>query len=237
MNHPQFVRFRELTPSYVNRDLQVHTSATDGEATVREVIEHAERVGLREIGFTEHVRRTSTYYTSFAAEVRTARQETNMRVYVGLEAKAEDEYGTLDAPGEALEQAEIILGSVHRFPAGEGQFVSAGQFEYEEAARREFDLSLGLLRHAPIHVLSHPGGMCQRAFGRFPAEFFEDIMRTSLERSIAIEINISYTRDLDAFLELCQKVNPLVSIGSDAHRLRQLGSCRDALRARGIGCG
>lgn len=236
MKRPQFTRFKDLTSVYVNRDLQVHTVATDGKATVGEMIMRAEDLGLNEIAFTEHVRRTSHYYNGFTAEVHSARQRANVRVYVGLEAKAFDENGTLDASQEALSQAEIVLGSVHRFPIGGGRFVVAGQFDYEEAARREFALALGLIRYAPIDVLSHPGGMCQRAFGRFPEELFEELMLVSLERGIAIEINIAYTVDLERFLALCQKVNPFVSIGSDAHQLNELGTCRDALRARGIGC-
>ena len=210
--------------------------ATDGQATVEQLIRRAEELDLNEIAFTEHVRRTSDYFADFAAGVRAARQKTHVRVYIGIEAKAEDDQGTLDASPDILSQAEIVLGSVHRFPAGEGQWAAAGELEYGEAVRRELLLALGLLRHGAIDVLSHPGGMCQRAFGRFPDEFFEEIMRVSLERSIAIEINSSYTRNLDAFLTLCQKVNPFVSIGSDAHQLRELGACREALRGRGIGC-
>ncbi len=236
MNRPHFVRFNDLAPAHVNRDLQVHTVATDGQATISEMIKRAEKLCLDEIAFTEHVRRTSKYFPVFAAEVREAREKTRVRVYVGLETKADDDRGTLDASPETLSEAEIVLGSVHRFPGGQGRLVEARQLGYKEAAERELTLALGLLRHAPIDVLSHPGGMCQRAFGKFPVEFFEELMRVSMERCIAIEINISYTQDLDNFLALCRKVNPFVSVGSDAHRLGDLGSCRDALRARGIGC-
>ena len=70
---PEFVRFRDLTPELVNRDFQVHTVATDGRGTVRELINLAEEIGLGEMAFTEHVRKTSTYFGEFAAEVRAAR--------------------------------------------------------------------------------------------------------------------------------------------------------------------
>lgn len=236
MNRPEFVRFHDLTPDKVNRDLQVHTTATDGEATVAQMIKRAEELGLKEIAFTEHVRRTSTYYRDFVAEVQAARQHTTVQVYVGIEAKAEDQSGILDVSPETIAQAEIVLGSVHRFPTDEGRLMAAEEFDYQEATQREFALALGLVRHAPIHVLAHPGGMCQRAFGKFPVELFEALMVATLQRGIAIEINTSYTRDLDGFLDLCQKVNPIVSVGSDAHRLTDLATCRNALWTRGIGC-
>ncbi len=236
MTRPHLVRFNELSPDTVNRDFQVHTVATDGEATIEQLICRAEELELKEMAFTEHVRRTSDYYTEFAAQVRTARAETPVKVYVGIESKVADDRGTLDASQEVIEAAEIVLGSVHRFPVGNGGLAEAREFSYEEAAHREFTLALGLLRHAPIDVLAHPGGMCQRAFGAFPDELFEELMVVSLDRKIAIEINTSYCRDLDRFLSLCRKINPVVSIGSDAHQLSDLGTCRAALWARGIGC-
>lgn len=236
MTQPQFVHFSEIGPAHVNRDLQVHTTATDGEGTIGELIDRAQALGLGEIALTEHVRRTSTHFHRFAEEVRRQRHGAGVQVYVGMETKVLDEAGTLDVSPEALAEAEIVLGSVHRFPVGEGRFAPAGGFEYPEAAKRELALALGLISHAPIHVLAHPGGMCQRAFGQFPREYFVMLMEASLARGVAIEINSAYTRDLDGFLAICREVNPLVSVGSDVHRVRDLGACRDLLRARGIGC-
>ena len=231
-----FVPFRELTRAEVNRDLQIHTVATDGQGTVSELIARAEALGLEEIAFTEHVRRNSRYFEGFADDVEQARLKSRVRVSVGIEVKTEDAQGTLDVSPEVLRRAEIVLGSVHRFPDGAGGFVSAESVSYAEAVEREMRLALGLLRRAPIDVLAHPGGMCQRAFGRFPQDGFEELMRVSLERRIAVEINTAYTRDLDGFLALCQRINPVVSVGSDVHEVSQLGACRDALWARGIGC-
>lgn len=236
MRRPQFVRFNDLAPRHVNRDLQVHTVATDGEATVDQLMARGKELGLLEIAFTEHVRRTSDYFHAFAEDVRRRREGVGIQVYVGIETKALDDRGGLDAAPDALAEAEVILGSVHRFPVGEGRFLQAEAFDYADASKRELDLALGLVRAAPIHVLAHPGGMCQRAFGQFPREHFIRLMEAALERGVAIEINTAYTRDLDGFLDLCRQVNPMVSIGSDVHRLGELGACRDALRARGIGC-
>ncbi len=236
MTRPPFVRFNELRPEHVNRDLQIHTTATDGQATIAEIISRAEVLELGEIAFTEHVRKESAYFQGFAAEVRESRKTTNVRVYVGIEAKVEDENGTLDASSGVLAESEIVLGSVHRFPTVDGKFLPAREFRYEEAARRELALAMALLKNAPIDVLSHPGGMCQAAFGEFPASYFEMLMQASLERGIAIEINTSYTRRLDEFLTICRQVNPIVSVGSDVHKLSDLATCRDALRQRGLGC-
>jgi len=88
---------------------------------------------------------------------------------------------------------------------------------------------------APIDVLGHPGGMSLRRHGRFPEKYFRALMTSTLERRIAIEINSSYLVDMPAFLALCEEINPYVSIGSDAHRLSELGRCRDQLLELGVG--
>ena len=237
MTRTKFTRFTNLDAEAVNRDLQVHTVETDGTGTVAEYLKVAVDLQLGEIAFTDHIRRNSTYFPEFVDHVRKEREKTpGIRVLFGFEAKAADEDGTLDAPVAAIQEADIRLGSVHRFPDHRGGLVKADQFDYREAAEIEYRLALGIVRYAPIDVLAHPGGMCLRAFGRFPDDKMLDLMRATLDRGIAIEINTSYTIDMDHFLELCADVDPMVSIGSDAHKLSDLGTCRNTLRERGIGC-
>lgn len=236
-NKPHFVRFSELTENDVNRDFQIHTCATDGEATIKQIIEQARSLGLKEIAFTEHVRSSSTYFAGFAAEVDAARKNvSDLVVYVGIEAKANDYEGALDASPEILEIAEIVLGSVHRFPTTDGRFLPAKEFSYEEAAKLEFQLATMLVKNAPIDVLSHPGGMCLRAFKKFPYDYFRELMRTTLKYGVAFEINASYHLDMDSLLALCREVDPIVSVGSDVHKISELGLCRDSLLMRRISC-
>jgi len=231
---PKFSRFGDLTEKELNRDLHVHTIQTDGHDTIPALITEAGRRGLLEIAFTEHVRKNSLWYADFAREVRRQAREAPLSVYVGLEAKAMDTEGTLDASDEMLQECDLVLGSVHRFPDGKGGVISAGSLPFEEAARIEFALSMGLLKFAPIHVLAHPGGMCQRSFGSFPEALFRTLIDESFERRIAIEINSSYLVDFRGFIRLCRELNPYVSVGSDVHQLSDLGNCRDRLQELAI---
>lgn len=228
---PEFVRFRDLEPDLLNVEYQVHTDRTDGEASVADVLDAAEEKELAAVAFTEHVRRDTAWFPDFARQVRErAERHPELRVYVGCEAKALDDRGSLDASEDVLDLCDVVLGSVHRFPDGRGGVLEFSDVDPERFARMEADLAIGLLRTAPIHVLAHPGGMYQRRFGAYPDYLFREMMEASLERGVAIEINSSYLVDFDAFLRLCDEVNPYVSIGSDAHRLAELGACRDILR-------
>ena len=48
----------------------MHTTHTDGSASVQQMAEAAASMRMDEILFSEHVRHTSTYYPEFVAEVR-----------------------------------------------------------------------------------------------------------------------------------------------------------------------
>ena len=225
------MRYRDLAHSDLNVDFQIHTVQTDGEATVDQILERASEIGLGRIAFTEHVRRETTWFPQFVQSIRRAASGyPKLDVFVGCETKAMDVEGTLDLTQEILEASDIVLGSVHRFPDGKGGFHEFDSLRPDVLADMEYELALGMVRHAPIDVLAHPGGMYERRHGIFPVRHFRNLMQASLERQVAIEINSSYLRDFDGFLRLCDEINPFVSIGSDAHKLAELGRCRDRLR-------
>ncbi len=227
---PPFAHFRNLDHTTLNVEYQVHTRQTDGQATVEDLLATARQRGLSALAFTEHVRRDTPWFGTFARHVRAAAQAyPDLRVYVGCEAKALDSAGSLDASDAILAECDLVLGSVHRFPDGNGGYLEPGSLPADACAEREFALALGLVRAAPIHVLAHPGGMSLRNHGSFPEPLFRRLLEAARERGVAVEINTSYLRDVPAFLRLCAEVDPLVSIGSDVHRLEELGRCRDLL--------
>ncbi|MCZ4093983.1 PHP domain-containing protein [Sinorhizobium psoraleae] len=233
---PVFARFRDLTREQLNVELQVHTNWTDGQATVLEVLHAADERGLAELAFTEHVREDTSWFPDFKAEILSAaRGFDGLRVYVGCETKAMDDNGRLDVSQSVLDACDIVLGVVHRLPDGQGGYLDFKRLSFDETSEIEFRLSMGMIANAPIDVLGHPGGMSLRRHGQFPERYYRTLMTATLERRIAIEINSSYLVDMPAFLALCEEVNPFVSIGSDAHKLNELGRCRDKLLELGVG--
>lgn len=228
-----FPNYRDLTEADINCDLHLHTVRTDGKAGIAEAITHASRLGLRRIAFTEHVRKSTEWFQSFVEEVRKgAVSHPEVEVLVGCEAKALDPHGTLDVSPEILAECDIVLGSVHRFPAEDGGYLDFGSLLQDEMLHIEFALAMGLLDTGPIDVLAHPGGMYARRFKTdFPTDMQAALMNRALQRGIAIEINSSYLHNASEFLALCAIINPTVSIGSDMHDLQDLGSCRDLVKS------
>jgi putative hydrolase len=233
----QLKRYLELTADDLNVEYQVHTKQTDGQSTITEILETAQARGLDAIAFTEHVRKDTAWFQKFAADVRAAAQDfRKLVVYVGCEAKALDAAGTLDISDEIHAQCDLVLGSVHRFPAESGGYIDWDQLEDAAFAGVEYELALGLLKSGRIDVLAHPGGMYQRRRKQpFPEPYLRDMMMVSAKTAVAIEINTSYLLDVDGFLKLCSEVNPYISIGSDAHTLEAIGQCRDVLRSKKAG--
>ncbi len=227
-------RYADLTSEDLNIEFQVHTTQTDGQASVAEILRAASVCGLAAIALTEHVRMETDWFPEFASAVREeAKAYPDLRVYVGCEAKALDLNGSLDVTKKIVDECDIVLGSVHRFPGEGGGYADWDQMKDAEFAKMEHDLSLGMMRFAPITVLAHPGGMFQRRRKQpFPEIWIRSLMSASIETGVAIEINSSYLRDTDGFLSLCQEINPYISIGSDSHTLDTLGQCRDVLRGK-----
>jgi putative hydrolase len=232
-----FVRFLDLKWEDINCDLHLHTSRTDGKATIKEIIQYAIERGLRRIAFTEHVRRDSKWFHEFVAEVRKEQEcYQQIEVLIGCEAKVIDRQGSLDVTEEITNECDIILGSVHRFPNAMGAYVDFSTLTPEQMEQIEYELTLELLEVSSIDVLAHPGSMYFRQYSTdISSKIMRSILKKSLKRQIAVEINTSYLSNLPAFLRLCAEINPYVSIGSDMHSLEQLGECRDRLRAYGIG--
>jgi putative hydrolase len=206
--------------------MHLHTDYTDGKASVGEVIRQAEALGLDEIAFTEHVRADSTWFVEFAEEVRRQASESDVSVLVGAEVRITDFEGRLDITPEIREQCDIVLASVHRFPGANGRPRSFKDVPREEFADIEYRLARAFLERGGADVLAHPGGMSLRQLGAFPDEYFRSLIQECRESGVAIEISSSYLVDLPGFLDLVAETDPLVSVGSDAHRLEEMGLCK-----------
>lgn len=205
-------------------DFQMHTTWTDGSSSVFEMIQAAKAKGLRAIAITEHVNEQSRWYPEFVSEVKDARRtEAGIAIYFGAEIAAADFKGNLKVNPATLE-AELLLGVVHRYPRRDGSgFWAFDQLTLADAVELELKALTALTSNSHIHVLGHPGGTTYKKFGAFPVEWLEPVFCAAREAGIAVELNTKYLWDANGMLALLQRVNPLVSFGSDAHHAREIG--------------
>lgn len=222
---------RLLYESIPRVDLHLHTDYTDGKSSIREMFTAARREELEIIGFTEHVRRGIDWFQGFQHAVSMERSEfAEIGVVVGIEAKALDCRGTLDADPEIIAQADIILGAVHGFSDMSGGFFDP--MDYETAALIEYEMAMGLLEHSEIDILAHPGGLTTQRFGGYPATYLREIIQKAAETGHAIELNGEYfsSEQLLMVIEECRRVNAWITLGSNAHHADEVGRIYSRIR-------
>ncbi|HEY9722883.1 MAG TPA: PHP domain-containing protein [Oscillatoriaceae cyanobacterium] len=217
---------RALPDSAYDTDLHLHTDYTDGRSTIAEMLAAASAAGLAAVAFTEHVRRGADWFPGFYDEVqRQAEAFSGLDVLIGIEAKALDEEGALDADWPLIERAELVLGAFHNYPDGRGGFCDPAELSAREAALCEFRASWGLLAHPDVDVLAHPGALTRRRFGEFPDAYTRQLVRKAVRERKAIELNGEYATpaDLSRMLAWCREEDAWVTLGSNAHHASEVG--------------
>ena len=124
-------------------------------------------------------------------------------------------------------EAEWVIGTVHTYPKDGGGFLSFKDLTRDEALRAELRALNGLASNPSIDVIGHPGGTYFKRYGGFPVELMEPMFRKAKANGIAVELNGRYLWDLEGMIELLASVDPLVSLGSDAHDASEVGTAYD----------
>lgn len=210
-------------------DFHTHTSWTDGSNTVQEMYRKAIELGLKEILFSEHVRKASeVWYQDFVCEVR------NLPVspcvpWVGAEVKIINDEGDLDCTQVILDKADFIIGSVHRFPGETDRDVQSVPYNVAPL-NREMVLMEALIKNPSVDILGHPFGMSIRRFRSCPpVDMIEHIVLKCKQYDTAFEINLKYHEDPFLLLGICKRHNALFTIGSDAHSVDELERTPDII--------
>ncbi|RMH18072.1 MAG: PHP domain-containing protein [Acidobacteria bacterium] len=215
------VPWRRIDPA-LPIDFHLHTTYTDGTAPVQDMAAAARRAGLAAILFSEHVRAASDYYPAYLQEVR-AENRDGLTVFAGFEAKILDRDGTLDCPPAAAEEADAIVGSVHRPPAAGGAGVAWQALAPEEAIALELELALAIVERSRAHVLGHPMGMVVRHHRISPLAAIERLARACAAHGKAFELSARYCPSPSRWLAIVERAGCPVSLGSDAHRPSAVG--------------
>jgi putative hydrolase len=220
-----FKKFNSIDKDYLRSDKHIHTSWVDGELTISEIITAAHMFGLNQVAITEHVRSDSTYVKKYFDEISETIPHAGLEVLPGFEAKVMDFNGNIDVSEDVLKKGIIRIASVHRFPLGRKLYAPLN-FNKNLCQEIELELSMAAARNGKCNVLGHPGGMSLQTYGEFPPVFFDEIAKQCAKYSVAFELNSAYHIPvLYKLMDVLKKRNPFVSLGSDAHMLKDVGNC------------
>jgi DNA polymerase (family 10) len=165
----------------IRADLQMHTNATDGQATLAEMAEAARALGYEYIAVTDHSRRVTMAHGLDPKRLRAqwravdawnaAHPELTILKSVELDIL---ESGKLDLPDDVLAEADYVVATVHY-----------GTNQREEQITRRL---VGAAEHPWVDAIGHPTG---RLLGRrepYPLDF-DALARACAASGCFLELN------------------------------------------------
>ncbi len=205
----------------IRGDLHMHTTETDGRATLEEMAQAARERGYEYIAITDHSKSLAMTngldekrVCEFAAHVRQINQDSGLgiRVFSGIECDIMKD-GAMDLAWDALAELDFVIGSVHNNMNMEGAEMT--------------DRLLRALECPSLRALGHITG--RLLLNRDPYPFdFERIVDEAVKRGVRFEINASPERlDLSANMARAAKnKGAKFVINTDAHHPKHLDNMR-----------
>lgn len=229
-------RASELLRQVPRQDCHVHSTFSDGKASWLAMVEQAEKISLEQITFTDHVNQTSTWVPDYVQTLRQAQSEGRCgeNVFLSAEVKAADVSGTPDIAGEYLELLDFLVGVIHRYPKAGGGFHVFKEMTAEQAQEIDYAVSRKLIMHPQVDVIGHLGGTYSHYFGEYAPGLLEDLvdLAVACEKVVEINSNLRYRHQFDRILRRCIAADALITLGSDAHSIEELGGCVAAVQER-----
>jgi DNA polymerase (family 10) len=201
----------------IRGDLHMHTTATDGENSIKEMAARAKEMGLAYIAITDHSKRVAVARGLDDAQAIAQWRQIDainkksdgaFHIFKGIECDILED-GTLDLSDECLEQADWVTASVH--------------FGTRQSREQITDRILGVIRHPSVHSISHPTG--RLISRRNPYEIdLAAIIQAAKEFDKCLEINANPDRlDLnDIMASSAAEAGVMLVINTDAHSLSNL---------------
>jgi DNA polymerase (family X) len=205
----------------IRGDLHMHTTATDGRATLEEMAEAARNLGYEYIAITDHSKAIAMAFgldekrvIEFAQTVRKINETGNLgiKIFSGLECDIMKE-GDMDIAWDALAELDLVIGSVH------------SHMGLEPAAMT--DRLLKALECPHLTAMGHPTG--RLLLHRDPFSFdFERVVNEAVKRGVWLEINSSPERlDLNStHVRAAKAKGAKFIVSTDAHHPKHLLNMR-----------
>jgi DNA polymerase (family 10) len=192
-------------------DLHMHTTATDGTASIREMVAAAQARGLDYIAITDHSQRVSmargltpTRLREQWAEIDRLRPEfPGFTLLKGIECDIL-EAGGMDLPDDVLAEADWVIASLH--------------YGQNQPAARIMERLLGALANPHVDIVAHPTGRLINRREPYAVDVPE-LIAAAAEHGKLLELNANPMRlDLDdVHCALAKERGVKIVISSDAH--------------------
>ena len=210
-----------VTPTQIRGDLQMHTDASDGRATLGEMIDAARALEYEYIAITDHSPRTSMAGQT-PAEIRAQWKEIDrlnkgLRGFRVLKSVEMDilENGKLDLPDDLLAEADYVVATIH--------------YGLKQTERQLTDRLLAAIESRWVDAIGHPTGRRLPERPSYPLDF-DVVAKAAANAKCLLEINGSERMDLPDTLAAAAKTHGVrFVLSTDAHNTRELGFMKFAV--------
>jgi DNA polymerase (family X) len=207
-----------IEKSDIRGDVHMHTTASDGHNSIREMAEAAIAAGYGYIAITDHSKNlamTNGLDEKRALEhIKRIREvdremEGRIRVFTGIEVDILAD-GALDLADEVLAQMEIVIASVHT--------------RFEQSREEMTARVIRAIENPYVRILGHPTGRLLLRREPFAIDIAA-VLKRGAELGVAMEHNAAPERlDLnDRDLRLAKETGCTIIMSSDSHDARNLG--------------
>jgi DNA polymerase (family 10) len=211
---------RLIRQSDIRGDLHMHTTETDGRATLEEMAAAARDLGYEYIAITDHSKALAmsngldeARAVEFARRVREINAAgLGIHIFSGIECDILKD-GELDLANDALAELDLVIGSVHSHMSMEPAEMT--------------DRLLRAMECPYMRVMGHPTGRMLLHRDPFPFDF-ERVVTEAGRRGIWMEVNASPERlDLGSqLIRIAKSKGVRFTISTDAHHPKHLYSMR-----------
>lgn len=213
---PSLIELRDI-----RGDVHMHTNATDGKNTIREMAEAAAARGYEYIAITDHSKNLAMTFgldderaLEHIKHIREVNDEMEgrIRVFTGIEVDILHD-GQLDLSDEVLAQMDVIIGSVHSL--------------FNQPEEQMTERVLRALENPNTRILGHPTGRLLLRREAFKINL-QQVLRRAAELGVAVEHNAYPDRlDLcDRDLRMAKELGCKVSINTDSHHTSHMEKMR-----------
>lgn len=208
---------RLVTEEDLCGDLHVHTKASDGANSIREMALAAKKRGYAYIAVADHTKHMKIAHGLDArrlerqiAQIDKLNEKlTGIRVLKSAEVDILAD-GTLDMPDATLAKLDLTVCAIH--------------YDFNLSAQKQTERILRAMDHPVFSILAHP--TCRLIGERDPMRVNMDrLMDAALERGCFLEVNGQPERmDLnDIYCRMAKDRGLKLALSTDAHSTRELG--------------
>ena len=204
----------------IRGDLQMHSTWSDGKASVEEMARSCLERGYEYFALTDHSQAMAMVQglTPERAREQWAEIEQVQELVPGIRILKSVEVdilkdGSLDMPDDVLEQLDVLVISVHSF--------------MDQNKKTMTDRVLRAMQHPSADILAHPTGRIINRREPFELDV-EAVLEAAADLSVAVELNANPNRlDFsDVHVHRAKELGVPVVISTDAHSLRGLADMR-----------